>query len=98
MTEQLSPVGRFQTIVLATDGSEYSAAAEAAALEMARRCSARLLVTRVVLTNPEYEALVPDRVQEAEDRGAEAHRHAGRKARSEGVRPKPSCARDRSLP
>lgn len=85
MTEQLSPVGRFQTIVLATDGSEYSAAAEAAALEMARRCGARLLVTRVVLTNPEYEALVPDRVQEAEK---EAQKHIDKlvgQAKSEGV-------------
>ena len=66
MTEALSPVGRFQTILLATDGSEFSAAAEQAARDMAARCEARLLVTRVVLTNPEYEALVPDRVQQAE--------------------------------
>jgi len=86
MTEQLSPVGRFQTIVLATDGSEYSAAAEVAALEMARRCDARLLVTRVVLTNPEYEALVPDRVQQAEK---EAQKHIDKlaeQAKAEGVR------------
>ena len=85
MTEQLSPVGRFQTIVLATDGSEYSAAAEVAALEMARRCNARLLVTRVVLTNPEYEALVPDRVQQAEK---EAQKHIdslAEKAKAGGV-------------
>jgi len=66
MMEALSPVGRFQTILLATDGSEFSAAAEQTAREMAARCDARLLVTRVVLTNPEYEALVPDRVQQAE--------------------------------
>jgi nucleotide-binding universal stress UspA family protein len=71
MTEELSPVGRFQTILLATDGSEFSAAAEHAAREMARHCDARLLVTRVVLTNPEYEALVPDRVQQA-DKEAQA--------------------------
>jgi nucleotide-binding universal stress UspA family protein len=71
MTEELSPVGRFQTILLATDGSEFSAAAEQAAREMARHCDARLLVTRVVLTNPEYEALVPDRVQQA-DKEAQA--------------------------
>jgi nucleotide-binding universal stress UspA family protein len=66
MTVELSPIGRFETILLATDGSEYSAAAEAAALQMTRHCGARLLITRVVLTNPEYEALVPDRVQQAE--------------------------------
>ncbi len=84
MTEDLSPVGRFQTIILATDGSDYSAAAETTALEMARRCDARLVLTRVVLTNPEYEALVPDRVQQAEkeaqnhiDSLAEAAKKAG---------------------
>jgi nucleotide-binding universal stress UspA family protein len=86
MTEQLSPVGRFQTIVLATDGSDYSAAAEAAALEMARRCDARLLVTRVVLTNPEYEALVPDRVQQAEKEAQKQIDAVAAKAKAEGVR------------
>lgn len=85
MTEKLSPVGRFQTIVLATDGSEYSAAAETAALEMARRCGARLLVTRVVLTNPEYEALVPDRVQKAEAEAQQQIERVAEKARAAGV-------------
>lgn len=86
MTEELSPVGRFQTIVLATDGSEYSAAAETAALEMARRCGARLLVTRVVLTNPEYEALVPDRVQKAEAEAQTQIDRVAERARADGIR------------
>ncbi|TVP93314.1 MAG: universal stress protein [Thioalkalivibrio sp.] len=86
MTEELSPVGRFDTIVLATDGSEYSAAPEAAALEMARRCGARLLVTRVVLTNPEYEALVPDRVQKAEAEAQKQIERIAEDARAAGVR------------
>lgn len=86
MTEDLSPVGRFQTIVLATDGSEYSAAAETAALEMARRCDASLMVTRVVLTNPEYEALVPDRVQQAEKEAQKHIDNLAEKAKQDGVR------------
>lgn len=86
MTEELSPVGRFETIVLATDGSEYSAAAEAVALEMARQCGARLLVTRVVLTNPEYEALVPDRVQKAETEAQKQIERLAEDARAAGVR------------
>lgn len=86
MTDELSPVGRFETIVLATDGSEYSAAAEAAAVEMARRCDARLLVTRVVLTNPEYEALVPDRVQKAEIEAQAQIDQIAEQARTAGVR------------
>ncbi len=86
MTEELSPVGRFETIVLATDGSEYSAAPEAAAREMARQCGARLLVTRVVLTNPEYEALVPDRVQKAEAEAQKQIEQIAEDARAAGVR------------
>ena len=86
MTDELSPVGRFETIVLATDGSEFSAAAETTALELARRCSARLLVTRVVLTNPEYEALVPDRVQKAEIEAQKQIDKVAEEARAAGVR------------
>ncbi|MFO8152494.1 universal stress protein [Thioalkalivibrio sp.] len=86
MTEDLSPVGRFETIVLATEGSEYSAAAEAVALEMARQCGARLLVTRVVLTNPEYEALVPDRVQKAETEAQKQIERIAEDARAAGIR------------
>lgn len=83
--EELSPIGRFETIVLATDGSEYSTAPEAAALEMARQCGARLLVTRVVLTNPEYEALVPDRVQKAEAEAQKQIERVAEDARTAGV-------------
>jgi len=85
MTVELSPIGRFETILLATDGSEYSAAAEAAALQMTRHCGARLLITRVVLTNPEYEALVPDRVQQAENEAQKQLDKLADAARAEGL-------------
>ncbi|AHE97117.1 universal stress protein [Thioalkalivibrio paradoxus] len=85
MMQELSPVGRFETIVVATDGSEYSAAAETAAVDMAKHCDAQLLVTRVVLTNPEYEALVPDRVQQAESEAQKQIDALASKARAEGV-------------
>ncbi|AGA35285.1 Universal stress protein family [Thioalkalivibrio nitratireducens DSM 14787] len=85
MMQELSPVGRFQTIVLATDGSEYSAAAETAAVDMTRHCEAQLLVTRVVLTNPEYEALVPDRVQQAETEAQKQIDALAGKARADGI-------------
>jgi nucleotide-binding universal stress UspA family protein len=63
MESSLSPVGRFDSILLATDATEYSAGAEQAAFSMAQKCGAKLFVLRVVLTNPEYEAMAPDRVQ-----------------------------------
>lgn len=86
MMEELLPIGRFQTIVLATDGSEYSVAAEDAAIEMARHCDAQLLVTRVVLSNPEYEALVPDRVEQAAREAQKQIDALAERARAEGVR------------
>jgi nucleotide-binding universal stress UspA family protein len=86
MMEKLSPVGRFQTIVLATDGSEYSAAAEQAAFELARHCDAQLLVARIVLSNPEYEALVPDQMEQAEMAAQEQIDALAERARAEGLR------------
>ncbi|BAZ94598.1 universal stress protein [Thiohalobacter sp. COW1] len=68
MTE-LSPLGRFEQLLLATDGSEYSDGAVRLALELAARCGAALTVMTVVISNPEYDALAP---QLAEAAGQEA--------------------------
>jgi nucleotide-binding universal stress UspA family protein/uncharacterized membrane protein YfcA len=45
---QLSPLGRFERFVLATDGSEYSAGAVREALRMAQKCGARLRAVSVI--------------------------------------------------
>jgi hypothetical protein len=45
---QLSPVGRFERFLLATDGSEYSAGAVREALRMASKCGARVRAVSVV--------------------------------------------------
>jgi nucleotide-binding universal stress UspA family protein len=85
MNEDLSPIGRFHTLLLATDGSEFSAAAEAAAIELARLCQAHLLISRIVLSNPEYEALVPDRVQQQEQLAQQQLDDLASTARDQGV-------------
>lgn len=85
MQDELSPVGRFQCIVLATDGSEFSTAAETTAIEMAAHCGARLIVTRVVQTNPEYEALAPERVQKAEQEALRYVQNVARRAQEQGI-------------
>lgn len=46
-------------IEVATDGSEYSAGAVRAAVELARLNKARLLVTGIAVYNPEYASTVP---------------------------------------
>jgi len=66
MTEQLSPIGRCQSILVASDGSEFSAGAVREAIAIAHKCGARLYALTVVQTNPEYEALAPNLVAQAD--------------------------------
>ena len=67
MTQSRSPLGGLQDILLATDGTDNSHAAEAGALEMASRCGARLHILQVVVTTPEQAAEMPRSVAEAGD-------------------------------
>ncbi|SIT69833.1 Nucleotide-binding universal stress protein, UspA family [Ectothiorhodosinus mongolicus] len=64
MENVLQPVGRFESIVLASDGTEHSEGAKTLAFSIAKACSAELLIIRIVLTNPEYEYMAPDRVEQ----------------------------------
>lgn len=52
--------GNFERIMLATDGSEYSAGAVRVAVEMSRRHNAKLLILGIAVHSPEYATLVPD--------------------------------------
>jgi len=67
MAEQLSPLGRFERLLLATDGSEFSTSAERLSLDLAERWGARLWVVSVVLTNPQVEVVAPGAVEAAEE-------------------------------
>lgn len=55
----LDPVGRFERIMLATDGSDYSSGAIQVAIDMAQRYHAKLLIVSVAVYNPEYSTSVP---------------------------------------
>jgi nucleotide-binding universal stress UspA family protein/uncharacterized membrane protein YfcA len=46
---RLSPVGRFERVLLATDGSEFSAGATRVALDMGPKCNAELTTMSMVL-------------------------------------------------
>jgi nucleotide-binding universal stress UspA family protein/uncharacterized membrane protein YfcA len=54
---QLSPLGRFERFLVASDGSEFSAAAVREAIGMARKCGAQLHVMSLVATGVEHEGL-----------------------------------------
>jgi nucleotide-binding universal stress UspA family protein len=55
----LDPTGRFERILVASDGSEYSAGAIRVATALARQNNARLFITGVAVYNPEYASTVP---------------------------------------
>jgi len=61
----LDPTGRFEHILLATDGSEFSAGAERVAMSMARRNNARLTILGVAVYDPAYSTAVPELEREA---------------------------------
>jgi nucleotide-binding universal stress UspA family protein len=54
---QLSPVGRFERFLVASDGSEFSAAAVREAIGMATKCGAQVHVMSLVAPGVEHEGL-----------------------------------------
>jgi nucleotide-binding universal stress UspA family protein len=64
---QLSPTGRFEKILLASDASGFGAGAVRVAIAFAKKSGARITALTIVRTNPEYEALAHDLVERAEE-------------------------------
>lgn len=82
---QLSPLGRFETVLLATDGSEFSAGALRLALIIASKCGIQLTALTIVLSNPEYDAIAPQLALQAEVRAREILEEVSRTAAAAGV-------------
>jgi universal stress protein E len=68
----LSENGMLNRVLVATDGSDYSAGAIRTGVALARARSARLIGLSIALNNPEYSTLVPNLAEEAEKRAREA--------------------------
>jgi universal stress protein E len=69
---QLSPLARFEKIMVASDNSRFSADAVKVAIDMCELSGARLYPFTMVLTNPEFETAAPELVQKASE-DARAH-------------------------
>lgn len=82
---QLSPLGRFEKILLATDGSEFSAGATRAAIRLARACGGKLTAMSMVLGNPEYDTLAPKLVAKALGEARATLEHVKAAAAAAGV-------------
>ncbi|MFO7955308.1 universal stress protein [Thioalkalivibrio sp.] len=85
MSESDAPLRRFETILLATDGSEFSEAAENVALNLAPRCGARLVVARIIPTDTQHDALAPPRSHETSVAGQGDLDGLEKRAREAGV-------------
>lgn len=68
----LSQNGMLNRVLVATDGSDFSAGAIRTGVALAKSRGARLIGLSVALYNPEYSTLVPNLQEEAEKRAREA--------------------------
>ena len=71
-TPQLSPLGRFERFLVASDGSEFSAAAVRETIGMASKCGAQVHVMSLLATGVEHEAL-GESILKQEMETAQAH-------------------------
>ena len=69
---QLSPLGRFERFLVASDGSQFSAAAVREAIGMAQKCGAEVHVMSLLATGVEHEGLGEAILKQEMDM-AEAH-------------------------
>ncbi len=82
---EICPTIRDEKILLATDGSEYSEGAIREAIRLAKKCSGRLSAISVVESNPEFETLAPQIVENREKAARQNLDAVQTRARQEGV-------------
>lgn len=66
MIERLSPLGNPERILLASDGSSFTAGARRLGIALAKADKAKLFAMTMVYENAEYAALAPESVEKAE--------------------------------
>ncbi len=83
---QMSPLGRFEKVLLPTDGSEFSRGAERIAIEMSRHSGAQLLAISVLLKGSSFGYLAPETDARLEEESAQHLSGLKREAEAAGVR------------
>lgn len=71
MNGKVCPIAKMETLIVATDGSEFSKNAIREAIKLAKVCSSKLIAVSVMQTNLEFEAGVPQVIEKAEKEAAE---------------------------
>ena len=66
MNALVCPAARMEKLMVATDGSKYSESAIREAISLAKICSSNLIAVSVVKTNLEFDSVLPQFVEKAE--------------------------------
>ena len=82
---EICPTIRVETLLLATDASEFSEGAIGESIKLAKKCSNRLAVISVIETNPELETIAPQVTEKAEKSAREHLEAIQARAKKEGV-------------
>jgi len=84
-SEQSCPLSKLETLLLATDRSEFSEGAVREAITFAKKCSSRLSVMSVLETNPEYETIGASAYQKEEEEATKYLESVKSRASQEGI-------------
>ena len=85
MNKIVCPVAKMETLLVATDGSQYSKTAIRETISLAKKCSSKLVAISVVKTNPEFESVVPQVIEKVEKEAREHLESVKNQASKEGV-------------
>ena len=84
-SEQVCPIAKLETLLLATDRSAFSEGAEREAINFAKKCSTRLYIMTVLESNPEYETIGSNFFRKEEEEARKFLETLKGKALQEGV-------------
>jgi hypothetical protein len=85
MNALVCPTARIEKLMVATDGSKYSESAIREAISLAKICSSNLIAVSVVKTNLEFDSVLPQFVEKAEQDAIKHLESVKAQATKEGV-------------
>src|SRR3972149_9241230 len=85
MKGMVCPTARMEKLMIATDGSKYSESAMREAINLAKICSSNLIAVSVVKTNLEFDSVLPQFVEKADQEAIKHLESVKAQATKEGV-------------
>jgi nucleotide-binding universal stress UspA family protein len=85
MSALACPVAKMETLLIASDGSEFSKNAIREAINLAKICSSKLIAVSAVKTNLEFESVLPQVVEKDEQEATKHLEWVRNQAQKEGV-------------